>query len=241
MKSPGILEQISNTTRATINIAFWAIVAFAFLLSALMEYPRTAAIVAGICVAAIATLYGRRLVARRRLDAPLPTFEPADLPQRNNAQMQGKPPLLPVLVGVGAVAFGLVNGLFFTVWAANVLLGRPDPAPPAASLVPGLLVLMDVFTLLQIPAGVGMLLHRPWGKKLASAMALGTVITGLLGSGLGAMAVTGFPDVVFATFVWGFGTGLVWAIALGVASRCRSVKTAFGEIASHEAQDVTTP
>lgn len=235
MERPSYGERLSNAVNTTIGAVIWGGLA----LSALLQDPWGCALVVGVGVAIIATLYARQTISRNRRDPSLPTDETSSVPQPCEARMDNRPPLLPVLIGVGAVGFGLVNGLFFTVWAANVLLNSPEQAPPAASLVPGLLVLMDVFTLLQIPAGVGMLVHRPWGKKLASAMALGTVITGLLGTGLGTMGISGYPDVVMATFLWGFGTGLAWAIVLGVACRSRSMKVVFGEAAARDAPPVS--
>ena len=145
--------------------------------------------------------------------------------------MREKPPLLPVLIGLGTVAIGLFNGLMFTVYAVGVLLNRPENAPPIATLVPGLLGLMTVFTLLLLPAGVGILLHRAWGKSLAAPMALGVLITGGLGTALGAAGMSGgYSDTVMATFVWGLLTGLVWAVILNIAFRARSMKVAFGEV-----------
>ena len=105
--------------------------------------------------------------------------------------MREKPPLLPVLIGLGTVAIGLFNGLMFTVYAVGVLLNRPENAPPVATPVPGLLGLMTVFMLLLIPAEIGILLHRAWCKSLAAAMALGVLITGGLGTALGAAGLSG--------------------------------------------------
>jgi len=149
--------------------------------------------------------------------------------------MNDKPPLLPVLVGVGSIGLGLLNGLFFTVWEANVLLARSETDAPIASLAPGLLGLMDLFSVFQIPAGIGILLHRSWGKHLSQGMALGATVTGLLGMVPGFLGLVGFPDVITGTFTWGFLTGLAWAIALNIACRFRSMKVAFGEHAPHEA------
>ncbi len=148
--------------------------------------------------------------------------------------MNDKPPLLPVLVGVGSIGIGLFNGLFFGVWASIVLLGRREEDPPVASLASGLLLLLGAFALLQVTAGIGILLHRPWGKQLAQGMAFGTTVASLLGMGPGFLGLGGFPDVVMATFLWGFATELTWAIALNVACRFRSMKVAFGEAVARD-------
>ena len=137
MSGPVIPERLDNAARATINVAFSAILATLFPLSAVVESPRTTAIVASIRVVTIATLSGRRLVARRQPDIPLSASEPADFPQPSVFEMPNTPPLPPVLIDVGVVGFGLVTSLFLSIWAAINLVGRESrrddtPAPARA-------------------------------------------------------------------------------------------------------------
>jgi hypothetical protein len=149
--------------------------------------------------------------------------------------MKDKPPLLLVLVGVGSIGMGLINGLFFSLWEATLLLGSSELGPPISPVMPGLLGLIDVFSILQIPAGIGILLHRPWGKQLAQGMAFGVTVTGLLGTAPGTLGLIGFPGIITGAFGWGFLTGLAWAIALNVACRFRSMTAPFGEAAARDA------
>jgi tetratricopeptide (TPR) repeat protein len=136
-----------------------------------------------------------------------------------------RPPLLPVLIGVCAIGFGLINGLVFSISSVALLLGRPAEGPPV-TIVEAMLALTDLFCLLQIPAGVGILLHRSWGRQLAEATALGALISG--GVGMLPMFLSPSPDVVAVICLWGFLTGLVWAVVLKVAFRFRSMRDAFG-------------
>ena len=142
--------------------------------------------------------------------------------------MQAKPTLMPVLIGLGTCIVGVVNGWIFTFVEVGILREPPENALPVAlSMVPGLLGLMTLFTLLLIPAGIGILLHQTWGKTLASSMTLGSVITSGLGGVLGGSGLAfGYGDVM-SLFGWGFLTGLVWAICLNLAFKARSMKNAF--------------
>lgn len=113
------------------------------------------------------------------------------------------PPLLPVLVGAGAIMFGIVNGLLFLNEAT------------------GLTALLLVLTLLQIPGGIGILLHRPWGRQLTEASAFGIVCTSGLGMIPSALGYQGSP-----IWSWGFATGLIWAACLKIAFRSASMTRA---------------
>jgi hypothetical protein len=153
--------------------------------------------------------------------------------------MNPKPPILPAMTGAGAICIGLFNGFVFVPWAIAAAVKRPEGGAGIAAAIPGLLGLMAAFTLLQIPAGVGIILHRSWGKKMASGMALGIVITSLLGNVLGILGLThGYSNVVIGLFGWGFITGLVWAVALNIIFRARSMQALFdGEVPMHTAKN----
>jgi hypothetical protein len=142
--------------------------------------------------------------------------------------MNHKPPVLPVLTGVGTIGLGLLNGLICTSYVIGAILNRPPEAPPVATLIPGLLALADACALVLIPAGVGILLHRPWGKQLATGMSFGATIVGLLGAGVCFSGIPhGYPDVIGGAFAWSFLTGLLWAITLAIVFRASSMKAVF--------------
>ncbi|SIO10908.1 hypothetical protein SAMN05444166_2494 [Singulisphaera sp. GP187] len=112
----------------------------------------------------------------------------------------------------------------------TVLLYQPENGPSIGNLIPGLIVPMSHCSLLQVPAGIGILLHRPRGKRLVGGMAFGIVLTGELGSALAELNLTGgYSDAAMGVFSWGLLTGIVVTVFINLAFRARSMKVVFGE------------
>ena len=147
--------------------------------------------------------------------------------------MNDRPPLLPVLLGVAAIGLGLVNGSCFTFWTWAFSLpvtgeGPDDAGPPPTAFTPTQFGLLAAFAVLQIPAGIGVLRHRPWGLGLLSATALGTVIVATLGAGLGLLGGDRTRGLYGGVMSWGVLTGVPWAIIVSLASRSRAARAIFG-------------
>jgi len=136
--------------------------------------------------------------------------------------------MTPVITGLIAIGYGILFGFWFCLVALVVYLNPPEAAPPIARLVPALLTLMGGCSVMLLPSGVGVLLHRQWGKSLTHSMSLGLIVSAGLGS---ALALTNLPlgygpDVI-GLFLIGFVTGIFAAAVLGLLFRTAVMRSIF--------------
>ena len=137
------------------------------------------------------------------------------------------PPILPALTGTAAFVFGIINSLMVLPFIMATLVLHPEERPgvtlPVASMG-----LLGACYLLTILAGVGIILHRSWGKTLVSGMVFGSVIV----SGLCVIPIVvglrpspGTPPG--GAYVWCFITGVIWAVASNLMFRIPIMKIVF--------------
>lgn len=132
-----------------------------------------------------------------------------------------------LVLGIISIVFGCVMGFFLL---GLTLLGQRVELPSEAGLprlaahwFPGMATL---FAMLNVPAGIGIILHRKWSRSLAQAAAVGL----FLSLGIWALLIivrTDFFGVGLALFL--FLATLPWIVILRIALNRPSVKQLFDD------------
>lgn len=140
----------------------------------------------------------------------------------------GRPPMTPVVAGLIAIGYAVLFGLSYCVYAVATYQNPPEPSPPLARVIPALLGLMGAFSVMLLPAGVGVMLHRQWGKSLMHSMMLGLIVCSGLGSTLTFTGMgTGYSEGVMMLLPVGLITGAVAAVALALLFRSSAMDSIF--------------
>lgn len=128
-------------------------------------------------------------------------------------------PRSPVVIGVAAIVLGIIAPWFFTVFA----YASKDIPVPTWHVGVGLPTMLAILGLAQLPAGIGVLLHRNWARRLAQSAAMGTVL--IAGLWLAYWMVFWVPEQTGMVFIGLIAA--VWAIAINFGLRLKSVGQLF--------------
>ncbi len=132
-------------------------------------------------------------------------------------------PKLPIFLGTAAIILGLLSsGVFGAFTYALIITGTPFQ-----DLAVGTSAILAFLGFLQLPAGIGILMHKNWGRLISQPTTFGTVI--LVGLCFAHNAVS--PTVLSAGQLAG-GTPIgiiaaVWAIALNFGLNAKSIRKLF--------------
>jgi hypothetical protein len=126
---------------------------------------------------------------------------------------------LPVVIGVAAIILGVMAPWFFAAFA----FASKDIPAHVPHVAVGLPALMAVLGFAQLPAGIGILLHKNWARRLAQSAAMGMVL------------VAGLWLVCYVLFSLNEQAGMVgiaiiagvWAIAINFGLNAKSVRRLF--------------
>lgn len=158
-------------------------------------------------------------VPRRELPPadPKPFYDPSQTSDRkpNNVVAQ---PYKGLWIGVMAIIIGCLTG---SLLFGMAYIGQRIALPPemifqrlAARGLPGMACLFAAF---QVPAGIGIILHRRWGRSLAGVSSLGLILT------LGLWTALSFLDSGPFGQGWVLTLSLVilpWLLILTIALEC---------------------
>jgi hypothetical protein len=123
---------------------------------------------------------------------------------------------VPVVIGVAAIILGALAPWFFGAFA----LASKDLPVETTHVAVGLPALMAILGFAQLPAGIGILLHRSWARRLAQSAAMGlVVVAGLWFAYYLVFSVSQQAGMVGTGFVAG-----VWAVVINLGLNARSVK-----------------
>lgn len=81
-------------------------------------------------------------------------------------------PKLPVVLGVAAIILGIMSPWFFGVFA----FVSKDVAVTTTHVAVGLPAILAILGFCQLPAGIGILMHKQWARRLAQSAAMGIVV-----------------------------------------------------------------
>ena len=123
---------------------------------------------------------------------------------------QTRPPIIPVVLGVFCLFHGLIFGWIYAIWTI-ALVNEPDWG--TSSQLVQLLGLLASLTVVQIPAGVGLLLHQRWAYTTCRLTTLCVFFIAPIGH-LVAASYFLTPDPIKIAFSFGIVVSLPWAIAL---------------------------
>ncbi len=135
------------------------------------------------------------------------------------ARNEASAPKLPVVIGVAAIILGVMAPWFFVAFA----LASKDLPVETTHVAVGLPVLMAILGFAQLPAGIGILLHRSWARRLAQSAAMGlVVVAGLWFAYYLVFSVTQQAGMVGIGLVAG-----VWAVVINLGLNAKSIKQLF--------------
>ena len=141
---------------------------------------------------------------------------PAEVGQARN---EASAPKLPVVIGVAAIILGVMAPWFFATFA----LASKDLPVETTHVAVGLPALMAILGFAQLPAGIGILLHRNWARRLAQSAAMGlVVVAGLWFAYYLVFSVTQQAGMVAIGLVAG-----VWAVVINLGLNAKSIKQLF--------------
>lgn len=141
---------------------------------------------------------------------------PAEVGQARNEASIAK---LPIVIGVAAIILGVMAPWFFGAFA----VASKDIPTHMPHVAVGLPALMAILGFAQLPAGLGILLHKNWARRLAQSAAMGMVlVTGLWLACYLVFSLNEQAGMVGTAIIAG-----VWAVVINFGLNAKSVKQIF--------------